>query len=152
MSGYKRVIEALGKTNENPTDKILGIQTEGNRLYQKNSICLISKLISFENSISQISINSFLVDEYFKQGKIDDTGEADMKSPLLISNNLTNLALYVTLSDTVSKIIIDGYSAIQERRDDFHDIDAKKIPTILITDLSEIGEFEKIGVDSIDLD
>lgn len=150
LSGYKRVIEALGKTNENPTDKILGIQTEGNKLYQKNSICLISKHISFENSISEISINSFLVDEYFKQGKIDDTGEADMKSPLLISNNLTNLALYVTLSDTVSKIIIDGYSAIQERRDDFHDIDAKKIPTILITDLSELGEFEKIGDENFD--
>lgn len=150
LSGYKRVIEALGKTNENPTDKILEIQTEGNKLYQKNSICLISKHISFENSISEISINNFLVDEYFKQGKIDDTGEADMKSPLLISNNLTNLALYVTLSDTVSKIIIDGYSAIQERRDDFHDIDAKKIPTILITDLSELGEFEKIGDENFD--
>jgi len=150
LSGYKRVIEALGKTNENPTDKILEIQTEGNKLYQKNSICLISKHISFENSISEISINNFLVDEYFKQGKIDDTGEADMKSPLLISNNLTNLALYVTLSDTVSKIIIDGYSAIQERRDDFHDIDAKKIPIILITDLSELGEFEKIGDENFD--
>lgn len=150
LSGYKRVIEALGKTNENPTDKILGIQTEGNKLYQKNSICLISKHISFENSISEISINNFLVDEYFKQGKIDDTGEADMKSPLLISNNLTNLALYVALSDTVSKIIIDGYSSIQERREDFRDIDAKKIPTILITDLSELGEFEKIGDENFD--
>jgi hypothetical protein len=150
LSGYKRVIEALGKTNENPTDKILEIQTEGNKLYQKNSICLISKHISFENSISEMSINNFLVDEYFKQGKIDDTGEADMKSPLLISNNLTNLALFVTLSDTVSKIIIDGYSAIQERRDDFHNIDAKKIPTILITDLSELGEFEKIGDENFD--
>ena len=68
-----------------------------------------------------------------------------MKSPLLISNNLTNLALYVTLSDTVSKIIIDGYSAIQERGVDFNDIDVKKIPTILITDLSEMGNFENIG-------
>ncbi|MDP3666515.1 MAG: DrmE family protein [Sediminibacterium sp.] len=145
LSGYKRVIEALAKTNENPTDKILGIQTEGNKLYQKNAICLISKHISFENSISEISINNFLIDEYFKQGKIDDTGEADMKSPLLISNNLTNLALYVTLSDTVSKIIIDGYSAIQERGVDFNDIDVKKIPTILITDLSEVGNFENIG-------
>jgi hypothetical protein len=150
LSGYKRVIEAITKTIEYPTDKILGIQTEGNKLYQKNSICLISKHISFENSISEISINNFLVDEYFKQGKIDDTGEADMKSPLLISNNLTNLALYITLSDTVSKIIIDGYSAILERRDDFHDIDAKKIQTILITDLSELGEFEKIGGEGFD--
>jgi hypothetical protein len=150
LSGLSRVMQAIAKSNLNPTDEILGIQTEGNKLYQKNSICLISKHISFENSISEISINNFLVDEYFKKGKIDDTGEADMKSPLLISNNLTNLALYVTLSDTVSKIIIDGYSAIQERRDDFHDIDAKKIPTILITDLSELGEFEKIGDEGFD--
>ena len=60
LSGYKRVIEALGKTNENPTDNILGIQTEGNKLYQKNSICLIGKHISFENSISEILINNFL--------------------------------------------------------------------------------------------
>jgi hypothetical protein len=144
LSGFKRVIEAIAKTVEYPTDKILGIQTEGNKLFQKNSICLISKHISFENSISEISINNFLVNEYFKQGKIDDSGEADIKSPLLISNNLTNLALYVTLSDTVSKIIIDGYSAIQERGIDFNDIDVKKIPTILITDLSEMGNFENI--------
>jgi hypothetical protein len=150
LSGYKRVIEALSKTHENPTDKILEIQTEGNRLYHKNSICLISKHVSFENSISEILINNFLVDEYFRQGKIDDTGVVDIKSPLLISNNLTNLALYVTLSNTVSKIIIDGYSAIQERREDFHDIDAKRIPTILITDLSEIGEFEKIADEKFD--
>ncbi len=145
LSGLNRVMQAIAKNNVNPTDAILGIQTEGNKLYQKNSICLISKHISFKNSISEISINHFLVDEYFKQGKIDDTGEADMKSPLLISNNLTNLALYVTLSDTVSKIIIDGYSAIQERGVDFNDIDVKKIPTILITDLSEMGNFENIG-------
>ncbi|KAF0237523.1 MAG: hypothetical protein FD181_1761 [Prolixibacteraceae bacterium] len=145
LSGLNRVMQAIAKSNENPTDKILGIQTDGNKLYQKNSICLVSKHISFENSISEIAINNFLVDEYFKRGKIDDAGEADMKSPLLITNNLTNLALYVTLSDTVSKIIIDGYSTIQERKLDFNDIDAKKIPTILITDLSEVGNFENIG-------
>jgi len=115
LSGYKRVIEALVKTNANPTDKILGIQSEGNKLYQKNSICLISKRISFENSISEISLNNFLIDEYFKHGKIDDTGEVDIKSPLLISNNLTNLALYVTLSDTVSKIIKIGRASCRER-------------------------------------
>ena len=145
LSGYNRVMQSIAGSNVNPTDLILGIQTEGNKLYQKNCICLISKHISFENSISDISINNFLVGEYFKQEKIDDTGEAVIKSQLLISNNLTNLALYVTLSETVSKIIIDGYSAIQERGVDFNDIDVKKIPTILITDLSEMGNFENIG-------
>lgn len=145
LSGYKRVLKALARSNENPVDKILGIQTEGNKLFQKNSICLISKYISFENSISEISINNFLIDEYFEKAKIDDNGMVDMKSPLLISNNLTNLALYVTLSDTVSKLIIDGYTPIHERGGDFIDIDVKEIPTILITDLSEIESFENIG-------
>jgi len=42
----------------------------------------------------------------------------------------------------VSKIIIDGYSAIQEKAIDFNYIDVKKIQTILVTDLSEIAEFE----------
>ena len=145
LSGYKRVIEALNDNNENPVDKILGIQSFGNKLFQKNSICLISKHISFENSISEISLNNFLVDEYFKHGKIDESGEVETRSPLVISNNLCNLALYLTLSESVSKIIIDGFSAIQERAVDFNDIDVKKIPTILITDLSEIETFENIG-------
>ena len=145
LSGYKRVIEALHDNNENPIDKILGIQSFGNKLFQKNCICLVSKHISYENSISEISLNCFLVDEYFKHGKIDESGEVEIKSPLLISNNLCNLALYITLSESVSKIIIDGFAAIQERAVDFNDIDVKKIPTILITDLSEIETFENIG-------
>jgi hypothetical protein len=106
---------------------------------------LISKHIDFENSISEIAINDFLINEYFKHGRIDESGEVELKSPLLISNNLCNLALYLTLSSTISKIIIDGFSAIQERSVDFNDIDAKRIPTILITDLSEIDTFETIG-------
>ncbi|RZK08263.1 MAG: hypothetical protein EOO43_21445, partial [Flavobacterium sp.] len=43
LSSYRRVIESLSKTKENPTDKILGIQTEGNRIFQRHSVCLISK-------------------------------------------------------------------------------------------------------------
>jgi hypothetical protein len=145
LSSHKKVCELLPKKVIAPVDKLLGIGSFGNKEFIKNKVCLISKHISFENSITEISINDFLIDEYFKQGKIDDTGEADIKSPFLISNNLTNLALYVTLSDSVSKIIIDGYSAIQERGIDFNDIDVKKIPTILITDLSEVSNFENIG-------
>jgi len=179
LSAYKRVMEALAKSNENPTDKILEIQTEGNKLFLKNSVCLISKHISFENSISEISINNFLIDEYFKQGKIDDTGEVDIKAPLLIANNFSNLYLYldqerkeqisqwkITPIDNpdsnktplnwinpdifytqtnLKQIIIDSFSVIQERRVDFNDIDVKKIPTTLITDLSEIESFENIG-------
>lgn len=145
LSSYTRVVEAITKNSINPTDKLLGIQTEGNKLFSKNSICLISKHIAFGNSISDILINDFLIEEYFKLGKIDDYGQVSNKSPLFISNNLSNLALYVTLSDSISKIIIDGFSAIKERGTDFSDIDVKNIPTILITDLSEIESFETIA-------
>lgn len=145
LSSYKRVIVAIGNVTDNPTDKLLGIQTRGNRLYQKNSICLISKYISFANSISETLLNGYLIEEYFKPGKIDDSGEVDMKSPMLISNSLANLALYLTLSDDVSMIVVDSYSIIQERDGDFNDIDAKKISTILITDLSEIENFQGIA-------
>lgn len=144
LSSYIRVKESLNLANVNPIDKILGIQTDGNKVFQKHSVCLISKLISYENAISEILMNDFLVDEYFKKGKIDDAGEIDIKSPLLISNNLRNLALYSTLNNTISNIIIDGFSAISERSQDFNDIDAKHIPTILITDLSEIDHFGAI--------
>lgn len=146
LSGYKGVIEAFKQSSISPIDKILDIQTDGNTIFQKNSICLISKHISFENSISKISINDFLIDEYFKHAKIDANAEVDVKRPLLISNNLTNLAEYISLPATcISKIIIDGFAAIQERGTDFSDIDVKNIPTILITDLSEIERFETIG-------
>ncbi|WP_264511644.1 DrmE family protein [Flavobacterium sp. N1719] len=145
LSSYSKVVEAINKKNVNPTDRLLGIQTEGNKLFNKNSICLISKHIAFGNSVSEILINDFLIEEYFKLGKIDDSGQASNKSPLFISNNLSNLALYVTLSESISKIIIDGFSAIRERGTDFSDIDVKNIPTILITDLSEIEHFETIA-------
>jgi len=145
LSSYKRVRETLNRRNVNPIDKILSIQTDGNRVFQKNSVCLISKQISYENAVSEIKMNEFTIDEYFKKGKIDDTGEIDLKSPLLISNNFRNLSLYLNLSNTISSIIIDGFSAIRDRSHDFNDIELKRIPTILITDFSEVDQFDSIG-------
>ncbi|MCW4001531.1 MAG: DrmE family protein [Candidatus Bathyarchaeota archaeon] len=145
LSSYKRVIEALNNTNRKPIDEILGIKSYDNKLFQKNSICLVSKIISFENSISNISLNGSYIEEYFKYSKIDESGEVDFTNTLLISSNLSNLSLYLTHSKTISKIIIDGFNSIYERGTDFSDIDAKNIHTILITDLSEIEKFESIG-------
>jgi hypothetical protein len=145
LATYKRVIDAVSKVNDEPLDKLLGINTEGNKIFQKNSICLISRFISYENATSDICLNDLSINEYFDKGKIDDAGELDVKSPLLISNNLTNLALYIALSDNVSRIVIDGFAAIRDRSIDFLDIDAKRIPTILITDLSEVEDFPTIG-------
>lgn len=145
-SSLKRVKLALPGKIITPIDKLLEINTYGNKEFIKNKICLASKFKTYDDSIEDIAINLASLPEYFQGGKIDDNGAADSSSPLLISNNLSNLALYATLnSSSVSKIIIDGFSTIQERGTDFSDIDAKNIPTILITDLSEIESFETIG-------
>lgn len=145
LSSYRRVKKAIFSISNSPIDSLLEINTDGNKLFQKNCFCLISKFKSYDDSIEGILLNHASLPEYFKAGKIDENGNADEVSPLLISNNLSNLALYLTQSRTVAKIIIDGYSAILERGTDFSDVDGFKIPTILITDLSEIESFENIG-------
>lgn len=146
LSSLKRVKQALPGKIITPTDELLEINTYGNKEFMKNKICLVSKFKSYDDSIADIAMNLASLPEYFQSGKIDENGAVDINSPLLISNNLSTLALYVTLSSSsVSKIIIDGFSTIQERGTDFSDIDVKNIPTILITDLSEIESFETIG-------
>ena len=145
LSSLKTVYKNLRPNSEHPLDKLLSINSNGNLLFLKNTICLISKYKQFDSSISDILINHTEINDYFRPGKIDENGTADIDHPLLISNNLSNLALYATLSTSISKIIIDGFAAIQERGTDFSDIDLKNIPTILITDLSEIESFEHIG-------
>lgn len=146
LSSLKRVKQALPGKIITPTDELLETNTYGNKEFIKNKICLVSKFKSYDDSIKDIAMNQAMLPEYFQVGKIDENGAPDINSPLLISNNLSTLALYVTLSSSsVSKIIIDGFTAIQERGTDFADIDVKNIPTILITDLSEIESFETIG-------
>jgi hypothetical protein len=145
LSSLKTVKEALPSRNITATEKLLNITTYGNKEFIKNKICLVSKFKSFDDSIERITINLASLPEYFEEAKIDENGAVEISSPLLISNNLSNLALHVTLSNSVSKIIIDGFAVIQERSTDFSDIDVKNIPTILITDLSEIESFETIG-------
>lgn len=146
LSSLKRVKKALPGKIITPTDKLLEISTYGNKEFIRNKICLVSKFKSYDDSIEDIKMNLASLPEYFQSGKIDENGTADTYCPLLVANNLSSLALYVTLSSTlISKIIIDGFYLINERGTDFADIDAKNIPTILITDLSEIESFETIG-------
>jgi hypothetical protein len=148
LSSLKTVKEVLPKRSITPTEKLLNIDTYGNKEFIKNKICLVGKFKSFDDSIDRIKMNFSPLPEYFQEGKIDENGETDINSPLLISNNLSNLYLHLAETRTISKIIIDGFSLINDRgATDFSDIDALNlnIPTILITDLSEIESFETIG-------
>ena len=144
LSSLKLVKEALPSRTITPIEKLLNIDTHGNKEFIKNKICLVTKYKSFDDSIDNIAMNLVMLPDYFRAGKIDENGTSDISSPLLLANNLSNLALY-TIQNPVSAIIIDGFTAIHERGTDFSDIDVKGIPTILITDLSEIENFEFIG-------
>lgn len=146
LSAKDAVYKNLSGLSHVPLDKLLSINTGNNFLFQKNSIVLVSKFIYYEKSHLDVLIDGHATNKYLQPGKINENGEVDLKSALLISNNLSNLALFVAnSSSSVSKIIIDGYSMIKERGTDFSDIDIKNKPTILFTDLSELDSFETIG-------
>lgn len=143
LSSIRVVKQSYNSRKLTPTENLLSINTYGNKEFVKNNICLISKYKNYD-SIKELFLNHIMLHEYIQEGKISENGEVDDNSPLLVANNLSSLALYVTRSSSVSQIIIDGYAAIHDRGTDFADIDAKKIPTILITDLSENDIFENI--------
>jgi len=144
LSAQKKVLDALPKRKITPLEQLLDIETFGNHEYIESRTCLVTKYKSFFDSQDDVLMNLSILADYFPIGKIDENGIADIYSPLLLANNLSNLALY-SIENRPAKIIIDGFSAIQERGTDFSDIDAKKISTILITDLSEIESFETIS-------
>ena len=146
LSSIKTVTSVLPKRIKTPTENLLEIETYGNRKFVHNSLCLISTFKSYDDSIREVLLNNAEIDDYFKPGKIDDSGNESETSPFLISNNFTNLLSYFYLSEypPVSKIIIDGFNSLTPRGD-FSDIDKEfNIPTILITDLSEIESFAEI--------
>ena len=144
LSSMKTVKSTLPKRIKTPTEKLLEIETYGNRKFVHNSLCLLSTYKFYEDSIREVLLNDSELDSYFKPGKIDDNGKINETSPFLISNNFTNLLFYLSEATPVSKIIIDGFNALTPRGD-FSDIDREfRIPTILVTDLSEIENFSEI--------
>jgi hypothetical protein len=144
LSSLKTVKEVLPKRNITAIERLLRIDTYGNKTFIKNCICLVSKFRAFDNSIADILLNHEEMGEYFRPGKIDESGVVSDISPLLITNSLSNLVLYLTGSPPISKIIVDGVNLLTPRSD-FSDIDRElRIQTVLITDLSEMEYFEEI--------
>ncbi|GEP95529.1 DrmE family protein [Chitinophaga cymbidii] len=144
LSPRKAVYENLLPKSNDPVDDLLGISSKGNFVFLKKPVCLVSRIKSADESLGKIYLNKQPLADFFRIEKISDTGISIPNAPLLIAGNLSYLTMY-TIVNPISKIIIDGFSAIQERRTDFSDVDAKGIPTILITDLSEIESFEHIS-------
>jgi hypothetical protein len=150
LSSARTMAKSLIHNEKTPLEMLLNIDAFGNKEFIKSNVCLIIKFKSYDDAIHNLLLNNTEINEYFSPGKIDENGIASETSPLLITNSLRNLSVYLSLPSFLSMIIIDGYSAIQERSTDFSDIDMKNVPIILITDLSEIVCFDtllKFGFD-----
>lgn len=151
LSSLKTVTETINKRELTPIEYLLKIETFGNTEFNKDGICLVSRYIDFDKSIDDILINHVSINDYIDQKKIDEKGETESNSTLYLTNSLLNLYLLLNKSNQISNIIFDGcFSIIDRGNTDFIDIDSKKIPTILITDLSEIenfGNLKNLGFD-----
>ena len=146
LSSLQKVKEALKKTIKVPIDDLLEINTDGNRSFIQKTICIVGTKKKFTESISNILIAGHIFQDYIIPSSINENGSLEPSgSNFIYTQNLGYLALHLSEWSNVSKIIIDGFSSILERSSDFSDIDAKKIPTILITDLSEVESFDLIG-------
>ncbi|GMU85156.1 MAG: hypothetical protein AMXMBFR48_03980 [Ignavibacteriales bacterium] len=143
LASHGRMKKAIYSEEKLPIERLLNIRTYGNRLFQKSKLCLVGKYNLFEKSKENILLNKCKFGDYYKHARIDEAGNVDDTAPLLLSNNLSNLSLFL-IKNTVTKIVIDGVYQIQERITDFSDIEKGKFQTILITDLSEIETFETI--------
>jgi hypothetical protein len=145
LSTYKRVRQGLFENAKHPIDKLLRINSEGNRLFLKNSIGLISNINVFSKVNDEINVNRCPLGDFLLVNKVNKKGEPSAEfSPLLLTNDLINLTLYLQNNNSVGSILIDGYSHIYSRKTDFLDIAQKNIPVILFTDLSEIEHFQSI--------
>lgn len=144
LSSLKLVKSVLPSNKITPIENLLGIHTRGNKEFIRSKICLVSKYSEFEKSNKHILINSFPLTKYIQPERIKNDGTTAEIHPLLLASNMSTLALHI-IQNPISRIIIDGFATILERGTDFSDIDVKNIPTILITDLSEIENFEQIG-------
>ncbi|HRK00826.1 MAG TPA: DrmE family protein [Ignavibacteria bacterium] len=145
LSPQNKVMKALPLRTLTPLEKLLNIDTSGNVEYLKDSVCLVSKFHSYEESVEKIKLMDHSINDYFNGVRLNDEGKVNAKSPLVISKNIQDLDLYLTKTDNIKTIIIDGFTKIYDRTINFSDIDKKNLPTILITDLSEIKSFELIN-------
>jgi len=146
LSSSKAVMSVLHKRIKTATEKLLEIDTYGNRKYNHSKLCLVSTFKSFDYSVEKVLLSNAEIHKYFKPGKIDDSGNVSETSPYLMSNNFTNLLSYFDLGENppFSKIIVDGFHFLAPRGD-FSEIDRKyRLPTILITDLMDIENFSEI--------
>ncbi len=144
LSSREAVYQNLTPHSKVPIDLLLNIDSNNNFLFQKEKLCLVSKFRLYEEFVSEVFIDGHSVNEYISTSQIDDDGMINGSGPFIITNDLSNLCLYLTENKNLSKIVIDGFQTVFARASDFADIDSLNLPTIVISDLSELDLFSEM--------
>ncbi|WP_425391601.1 DrmE family protein [Ekhidna sp.] len=145
LSAYKRVRKAFRSNQDFELDKLLGINSQGNHVFIKKSVGLVSKLKNHKEFTDTVFLNNSKVSNYIKPGFIDEDGNIETKyTPIVIANSLGGIQLYKGAGNELDFLVIDSISFVTERLTDFRDIDDNSHPILIVTDLSEIHLLQNI--------
>lgn len=148
LSSKKRVSKAVWNNEDLPLDKLLQIKTYGNISFQKTRICLVGHKNKYNELATSTLINNFGISEYFD---VRDThNNIDVLTPLFLASSLTDLEEILHLGITPNILVLDGAKFIHDRMTAFSDIWQTSMPTILVTDLSELEYFNSVREQQFD--
>lgn len=145
LSTFKKVKEAFSTIENLPAQRLLGINLQGNDMFNKKSICLVGTFKNFQVATERLNINDAVISDYFTTGRISDSGSKTSSQPLLLSNDLTEMATFDGLADRICLLMIDGAGIVKSNLTNLHDIKNYGIPVVVITELSEIEHFPLIA-------
>jgi hypothetical protein len=145
LSAFSKVREAMISKIIHPADRLLEIASQGNNSFNRHSICLAGAFKTFEDAAAGLLVNDSPVGAYFDAVKIGEDGKIRGNSPLLLTNDLTDLAMFDHQTGRILLLLTDSAEIVARNATNFADITDRGIPAVIITDLSESEHFPLIA-------
>lgn len=142
ISTFRDASIALKKATKAAIDKLFGFYTAGNTQFMKTTTCLVDKFKDFDTVLETVLLNGEKLTDFISPQKIDDEGSTSANSALYLSNNIERIIYNLERQTQIKLLVIDSISQIKDSKTNFEDINNKKIPVILITDISELKDFD----------
>lgn len=142
----KKIKEFLPERVIVPVDKLLEINTSGNKLFCSHSIVLVSAFGKFEDFMTDHFSCESAFKELIKPDYIGEAGILDCyNSPVKIFRDLFHLQSTIQHGYHPKLIIIDGADRLIERLSEFDRILRKKIPILVVMDLNDTEGFSYLA-------
>ena len=138
----KKIKEFLPERVIVPVDKLLDINTSGNKLFCSHSIVLVSAFGRFEDFLTDHFSGESAFKEFIQPDYIGEVGISDdHNSPVKISRDLFHLESAIQNGYQPTLILIDGTERLTGRLGEFDRILRKKIPILVVSDLNDAEGF-----------